>query len=363
MASVVIIDCSEPGEFAFADTTATVSESAGEVRIPVLRKNGANDRVTVDYQTQPGTALDGVDFYGVRGTLTFENGESAKSILVKIKNNKEYDQRVRDFTVILTHPTNRANIDKDHQQINIAITDDKNYSTIVRQVFDILGSGHDLSTHTWRQQFIDAMDYDGEDSVAMTMHALTFPWKIMFAALPPTDYYGGWATFSTSLAAVGIVTYVVGDLASTWGCMVGLGEAQVALSIVALGTSMPDTFASITATKLAPDADAAIGNITGSNSVNVFLGLGLPWVVATLYHAFNGTTYEQPKGTLATAVAVFVPEACLCLGILVIREFNLGGNVGALGGSKMSRQLLACLFASLWFIFLAVAFMQKTEET
>jgi len=197
----------------------------------------------------------------------------------------------------------------------------------------------------------------------MLMHAITFPWKIMFAFLPPTSYYGGWATFFSSLAAVGAVTFVVGELAGSWGCMVGLSDAQVALSIVALGTSMPDTFASMTATKFSPDADAAIGNITGSNSVNVFLGLGLPWVLATIYHAANGTTYEQPAGTLATAVSVFVPEACLCLGLLVVREFNIGGDVGALGGSKMSRQLLACLFASFWFIFLAIAFMQKTEET
>ena len=31
------------------------------------------------------------------------------------------------------------------------------------------------------------------------------------------------------------------------------------------------------------NADASIGNITGSNSVNVFLGIGIPWVLATLY--------------------------------------------------------------------------------
>jgi len=30
-------------------------------------------------------------------------------------------------------------------------------------------------------------------------------------------------------------------------------------------------------------ADNAIGNVTGSNGVNVFLGLGLPWVVASIY--------------------------------------------------------------------------------
>jgi solute carrier family 8 (sodium/calcium exchanger) len=50
-----------------------------------------------------------------------------------------------------------------------------------------------------------------------------------------------------------------------------------------MGTSLPDTFASKIAAKNEKTADNAIGNITGSNSVNVFLGLGLPWVFATIY--------------------------------------------------------------------------------
>ena len=29
----------------------------------------------------------------------------------------------------------------------------------------------------------------------------------------------------------------------------------------------------------------------GSNSVNVFLGLGLPWVISTCYHAVKKTKY------------------------------------------------------------------------
>ena len=44
-----------------------------------------------------------------------------------------------------------------------------------------------------------------------------------------------------------------------------------AITFVALGTSMPDTFASKTAAETEPFADASIVNITGSNSVNVFL--------------------------------------------------------------------------------------------
>ena len=50
-----------------------------------------------------------------------------------------------------------------------------------------------------------------------------------------------------------------------------------------MGTSLPDTFASMIAAQKELTADNAIGNVTGSNSVNVFLGLGLPWVFASIY--------------------------------------------------------------------------------
>lgn len=53
---------------------------------------------------------------------------------------------------------------------------------------------------------------------------------------------------------------------------------------MAIGTSLPDTFASLAAARQERHADSAIGNINGSNSVNVFLGLGLPWLLATIYH-------------------------------------------------------------------------------
>jgi len=53
---------------------------------------------------------------------------------------------------------------------------------------------------------------------------------------------------------------------------------------VSIGTSLPDLFASKVAAIKEQYADNAVGNVTGSNSVNVFLGLGLPWLVAALYH-------------------------------------------------------------------------------
>lgn len=64
-----------------------------------------------------------------------------------------------------------------------------------------------------------------------------------------------------------------------------------AISFVALGTSLPDLFASKQAVLDSTDADAAVGNVTGSNSVNVFLGLGLPYLIAAIYYTTNGQRF------------------------------------------------------------------------
>ena len=62
---------------------------------------------------------------------------------------------------------------------------------------------------------------------------------------------------------------------------------MTAITFVALGTSLPDTFASKAAAVNEKTADNAIGNVTGSNSVNVFMGIGIPWTIAAIYHAIN----------------------------------------------------------------------------
>ena len=158
------------------------------------------------------------------------------------------------------------------------------------------------------------------------------------AAVPPPGYFGGWACFLVALVFIGFLTALIGDLASHMGCCMGLKASVTAITFVALGTSLPDTFASRSAAASEPYADASIVNITGSNSVNVFLGLGLPWMVAAIYWAFNGTHEEGmwrkryndepwynsdyrvgfavPAGDLAYSVQVFVCTSLVCLGVL-----------------------------------------------
>ena len=39
-------------------------------------------------------------------------------------------------------------------------------------------------------------------------------------------------------------------------------------------------------------ADASINNVTGSNSIKIFLGIGVAWSMAAIYHSVNGTVFK-----------------------------------------------------------------------
>lgn len=79
---------------------------------------------------------------------------------------------------------------------------------------------------------------------------------------------------------VGIVGIVLGsnfvvDSASKIATILGVSERMIALTIIALGTSLPELVTSLTATRKG-EYDIAIGNVVGSNIFNIGMVIGLP---------------------------------------------------------------------------------------
>ena len=90
---------------------------------------------------------------------------------------------------------------------------------------------------------------------------------------------------------VGLVAIILGsnfvvDSASKIATTLGISEKMIALTIVALGTSLPELVTSVSATRKG-EYDIAIGNVVGSNIFNIGLVLGLP--VALLGDITNST--------------------------------------------------------------------------
>lgn len=195
-------------------------------------------------------------------------------------------------------------------------------------------------------------------------HFLQIGWKVLFATVPPANYGGGAPSFVLSLAYIGIVTLIVGEVATVLGCCLLIKESVAAITLVALGTSLPDTFASMTAARESENADAAIGNINGSNAVNVFLGCGLPWAVGSIYWVQNNTLnndgkgYQVPSGPLAFSVIVFLCVAMVCYVLLVARRIWVGGE---LGGTKCGRYASAIFLFFLWFIYILMSSLQAYD--
>ena len=336
---VTIIDDDSPGLFTFEKGAVVVRETDGDVNLTICRKNGVDGEVKLYYSTVEISAKAGKDFYNTSGTVVFKHGESKKDISVHIIDGLKYEED-STFAVqfeIPGHPNCGADYGE-HKTTIVTITSNENFQAVVDQVSALMKINLEkleVGSLTWTEQFRSALTYEGEEGVEpalfdLFMHVVVLGWKILFAFVPPTSYFNGWLTFWSSLAVIGLLTMIIGDLATIFGCLLHMPNVVTAITFVALGTSLPDTFASVTAARSDDNADASIGNVTGSNSVNVFLGLGLPWLISSLYHYVKGTPggYRVDAGDLTASVFYFLICASSIFGLIYFRRFNGYGELG-----------------------------------
>jgi len=188
------------------------------------------------------------------------------------------------------------------------------------------------------------------------MHFLTLPWKLIFAFIPPTAIMYGYPTFVISILFIGLNTAFIGDVAGHLGCFIYLKDCVNAIGFVALGTSVPDTFASKTAAIEDETADASVGNVTGSNAVNVFLGIGIAWTMAAIYWEAGGEEFIVPVGSLGFSVTIFCIEAVLAILILLLRRNPAVG--GELGGPKLFKTISSSIFVFFWVFYVLISALE-----
>ncbi|KAM4590495.1 sodium/calcium exchanger 2b isoform 1-T1 [Fundulus diaphanus] len=395
MATVTILDDDHAGIFTFSERMVRVSESVGTMEVTVVRNSGARGTVILPYHTEPGSAKEGEDYEESRGELEFTNDQTTQTLLVRIIDDEEYEKH-ENFFIVLEEPRwlkrgisalllnqeaaegqlsseeeearRIAEMGKpilgEHSRMEVVIEESYEFKSTVDKLIKKTNLALVIGTHSWREQFVEAVTVsagDGDDDEEgreerlpscydYVMHFLTVFWKVLFAFVPPTEYWNGWACFIVSISAIGFLTAIIGDLASHFGCTVGLLDSVTAVVFVALGTSIPDTFASKVAAMQDQHADASVGNVTGSNAVNVFLGIGVAWSVAAIYWAAKGKKFIVDPGSLAFSVTLFTIFAFICMAVLLFRRRpSIGGE---LGGPRVPRLLTTMLFFGLWLLYI-----------
>ena len=92
--------------------------------------------------------------------------------------------------------------------------------------------------------------------------------------------------------------------------------------------------------------------------MNVFLGLGLPWIIATVYGQITNTPYEQKTKGLANSVLLFLVVSLVGIAILVVRRFIYKGE---LGGPVVGKTVSGFAFIFLWIVYITISTLTSYE--
>ncbi|XP_031833672.2 sodium/calcium exchanger 3 isoform X3 [Nomia melanderi] len=396
LATVMILDDDHSGVFGFPERDVELVESVGQFPLRVVRYSGARGRVVVPYRTVEGTAKPGRQYLHTEGSLTFEDNQTEKVINLSIIEEDSYEKDALFYVELgepqlqgaeagiavaaeMKQPEDRTAEEKmallgkpklgEVFRAQIRIKESKEFKNTVDKLVQRANQSILLGTSSWKEQFTEALTVSGGDeddegagepaapsTMDYLMHSVTIFWKVLFAFVPPTDIAGGYLCFVVSICGIGVVTAVIGDVASYFGCTLGIKDSVTAVAFVALGTSIPDTFASKVAACQDKYADASVGNVTGSNAVNVFLGIGIAWSIAAIYHACHGERFEVEPGNLAFSVTLFCTEACLVILVLLLRRTKSIG--GELGGPFVPKIVTSSILFFLWVFYLVMSTLE-----
>ncbi|PIA61351.1 hypothetical protein AQUCO_00300711v1 [Aquilegia coerulea] len=215
----------------------------------------------------------------------------------------------------------------------------------------------------WKHQFMDAVMLENPESRKLdntylrlargTWQVILAPWRVLFAFVPPCHIAHGWIAFICSLIFISGIAYIVTKLTDMISCV-------TAFTALASGTSWPDLVASKIAAERQTTADSAIANITCSNSVNIYIGIGIPWLIDTTY---NFIAYREPlrienADGLSFSLLIFFLTSIGCISVLVLRRLTIGAE---LGGPRIWAWITSVYFMSLWIVFVVLSSLKVSD--
>lgn len=119
------------------------------------------------------------------------------------------------------------------------------------------------------------------------------------------DYSTGKAILFIILGLAGLILggRLIVDSAVGIAQVIGLSERVIGLTVVSIGTSLPELATSIIAVRK-KNVDIAIGNVVGSNIFNIFLILGVSTTVAPL--ELSGNAFFDIFVNIAASLLLFI---------------------------------------------------------
>lgn len=172
-------------------------------------------------------------------------------------------------------------------------------------------------------------DDETESALDKVLAVLSVPLEIAMAWTTPDcreekyrKYY--MLSFTMSIVWIGILSFFMVDFGARAGCVMGVPSILMGLIVIAAGTSVPDALSSINVAKNG-QGDMAVANVLGSNVFNIFLGLGLPWLIRCLTH---GEVLLNRKEGVILPIIILLFYTVVFVGIIWYNGWRLSNKAG-----------------------------------
>ncbi len=137
----------------------------------------------------------------------------------------------------------------------------------------------------------------------------------------PDKYY---AIFFISIVIIAALSWVLVESAIGIAHILNISEAIIAVTILAIGTSVPDFISSVVVSKQ-ERGGMAISNAIGSNIFDILIGLGLPFLLIIL---ITGGNINLHIDNLDISVWFLLASVVVLFGLFIINKWVVGKKMG-----------------------------------
>ncbi len=130
--------------------------------------------------------------------------------------------------------------------------------------------------------------------------------------------------FFGSIFLIGLASWVLVESAIGISGILDIPEALVALTVLAIGTSVPDMLSSIIVAKQ-NRGGMAVTNAIGSNIFDILIGLGIPFLILIIMY---GRTVPIETSELINSTGLLILSIVGMLILIVINKWHIGKKMG-----------------------------------
>ncbi|MDT8393638.1 MAG: calcium/sodium antiporter [Bacteroidales bacterium] len=126
------------------------------------------------------------------------------------------------------------------------------------------------------------------------------------------------AVFLVSIGLISLLSWLLVNSAVGISAALGVPEFLIGITIVAIGTSIPDLISSVIVARQGRPG-MAINNAIGSNIFDILIGLGFPFL---LYMLIHGRSFDLVSENLIFSVSILAGSALLLMGYFLLTRWQ-----------------------------------------